>query len=105
MRADPRWRDYSLRLEFVGQNGQYLGDEQVNITGNGQSLDVHCQGPWVLMKLPKGDYKISTDVADAGHKDMTARVPASGQAHIVVRFPHAGGEVAHGSGPGRQAAR
>src|ERR1700744_2170924 len=32
-RNDPRWKDYSLRLEFVGAHGQYLGDEQVAVSG------------------------------------------------------------------------
>ena len=41
------------------------------------------------MKLPAGTYHVSTDVADAGHKDVTVHVPAQ----VVVRFPNAGGEV------------
>jgi len=89
VRMDPQWQSYSLRLEFAGKAGQYLGDETVNISGNGKSVSVHCGGPWVLMKLPAGTYHVSTDVADAGHKDVTVHVPAQ----VVVRFPNAGGEV------------
>jgi hypothetical protein len=89
VRADPKWRDYSLRLEFAGKDGQYLGDETVNISGNGSSISVHCGGPWVLMKLPSGTYKVSAEVPEAGHKDLTVHVPT----HVVVRFPNAGGEV------------
>ena len=107
-RTNPLWQDYSLRLEFVGAAGQYLGDETVTVTGNGQSVEVHCSDPWVLMKLPRGTYKIGTDVGEAGHRDLTARVPESGQAHIIVRFPNAGGEVAspiRPGAPGPQASR
>jgi len=93
-RQNPLWQDYSLRLEFVGADGQYLGNETVTVNGNGQSVEVHCSDPWVLMKLPQGTYRIATDVAEAGHRDVTARIPESGQAHIIVRFPDAGGEVA-----------
>ncbi len=89
VRMDPQWQSYSLRLEFAGKAGQYLGDETVNISGNGKSVSVHCGGPWVLMKLPPGTYHVSTDVADAGHKDVTVHVPGK----VVVRFPNAGGEV------------
>jgi len=89
VREDPKWQAYSLRLEFAGKDGQYLGDEQVNVSGNGQSISVHCNGPWVLMKLPPGTYKVTADVADAGHKDVTVRVPG----RVIVRFPNAGGEV------------
>ncbi len=86
-RADARWRAYPLHLEFVGQGGQYLGDEQVSITGNGVSVSVHCQGPWVLMKLPAGTYQLSMDVLEGGHRDMTVKSPG----HVIVRFPNAGG--------------
>ena len=89
VRDDPRWRAYSLRLEFTGKDGQYLGDETVNVSGNGHSVSVHCGGPWVLMKLPNGSYKVSADVAEAGHKDVTVRAPG----RVIVRFPNAGGAV------------
>jgi hypothetical protein len=90
VRDDPRWQAYSLRLEFAGKEGQYLGDERVTVSGNGQSVSVHCAGPWVLMKLPKGAYKVSADVAGAGHQDLTVQAPG----RVIVRFPNAGGETA-----------
>ena len=31
VRMDPQWQSYSLRLEFAGKGGQYLGDETVNV--------------------------------------------------------------------------
>src|SRR5215472_11316591 len=34
-RMNPEWSQYSLRLEFAGQAGQYLGDETVNVSGHG----------------------------------------------------------------------
>ncbi len=86
-RMNPEWKDYSLRLEFAGRDGQYLGDENVNVSGGGQNLSVHCAGPWVLMMLPPGTYHVAADVADAGHKDVTVHVPG----HVVVHFPNAGG--------------
>ena len=89
VREDPKWRDYSLRLEFAGKDGQYLGDETVNVSGNGREVSVHCNGPWVLMKLPSGSYRVSADVAEAGHKDVTVHAPG----RVVVHFPNAGGEV------------
>lgn len=89
VRDDPRWQAYSLRLEFAGKDGQYLGDEDVSVSGNGHAVSVHCNGPWVLMKLPPGSYKVAADVAEAGHKELTVRVPG----RVIVRFPNAGGEV------------
>ena len=38
VRMDPAVAEsYSLRLEFAGKAGQYLGDETVNVSGNGQN--------------------------------------------------------------------
>jgi hypothetical protein len=90
VREDPKWRDYSLRIEFAGKDGQYLGDEMVNVSGNGHSVSVHCDGPWVLMKLPSGSYNVSADVAEAVHKDVTVHAPG----RTVLHFPNSGGEVA-----------
>jgi hypothetical protein len=91
VREDPRWRAYPFHIEFAGKFDveQYLGDETVSVTGNGHSVTVHCSTPWVLMKLPSGTYKVSADVAEAGHKDVTVHTPG----HTVLYFPNAGGEV------------
>lgn len=88
IRADPQWRAYPFHLEVAGKDGQYLGDEKVTVSGNGHSVSVQCAGPWVLMKLPAGSYKVSLDVPDAGHRDVTMQVPG----RTVVHFPNAGGE-------------
>ncbi len=81
-RADPRWREYPTRLEFADKEGRYLGDATVNVTGNGKNISVHCPGPWVLMKLPEGSYKVSTNIAGTAQKDLTIDAPG----RVVVRF-------------------
>ena len=81
-RMNPEWKNYSLRLEFAGKAGQYLGDETVNAATE-KSVPYIARGPWVLMMLPPGTYHVAVDVADAGHKDITVHVPG----HVVVRFP------------------
>ena len=92
-RNDPKWRAYSLRMEFAGKGGQYLGGETVSVKGEELDVSVTCQGPWVLMKLPAGSYHISADVPDAGHKEMNVRVSPRGQHVAMFSFPNAGGEV------------
>jgi hypothetical protein len=89
-RANPNWRAYPMHLEFVGKSGQYLGDETVTITGNGKNISVHCGGPWLLMQLPNGTYKLSADVAGAGHQEMKIYTPG----RVIMRFPNAGGSEA-----------
>ncbi len=86
-RRDTKWRAYTTRFEFAGKAGQYLGEEQVHVSGPGVDMTVRCQGPWVLMKLPKGAYQVGVDVADAGHKDLKVRAPS----RVAVSFPNAGG--------------
>jgi hypothetical protein len=103
-RNDPKWRAYSLRLEFAGKGGQYLGGETVSVKGDEIDVTVQCQGPWVLMKLPAGSYHVSADVPDAGHKEMNVRVPASGQQVVVFSFPNAGGEITRPASQPRVAA-
>ena len=92
-RTEPQWRAYTFRLEFVGKGGQYLGNEQIRVTGNEFDVSVQCKGPWMSMKLPAGSYHIAADVEAAGHMEMNVRVPASGQRVVTMRFPNAGGEV------------
>jgi hypothetical protein len=103
-RNDPKWRAYSLRLEFAGKGGQYLGGETVTVKGGEIDLSVQCQGPWVLMKLPAGSYHVSADVPDAGHKEMNVRVPARGQQVVLFSFPNAGGEITRPTSQPRVAA-
>lgn len=91
-RQDAKWHSWPLLIEFVGKDGQMLGDSTVTVSGNGHDVAMHCAGPWSLMKLPAGTYKISADVAEGGHKEATAKVGANGQAHVIMRYPNAGGE-------------
>jgi hypothetical protein len=84
---DAHARTYPMHIEFVGKDGQYLGDERITLTGNGVNMSIHCKGPWALMKLPSGTYQLSMDVLEGGHRDMTVKSPG----HVIIRFPNAGG--------------
>jgi hypothetical protein len=92
-RTAPEWRAYTLRIEFVGKGGQYLGNEQIRVSGNGVDVSVQCKGPWMAMKLPSGSYHVAADVEDAGHMAMNVRVAARALRVVTMRFPNAGGEV------------
>src|SRR5258705_7114860 len=58
VRADPKWRDYLLRLEFPRKDGPYLRDATAHISGNGSSSSVPCGGPLVVLKTPRGAPKV-----------------------------------------------
>lgn len=90
-RQDPRWPSYSLKVEFAGPGGQYLGDEHLVLRRSGKELlSLICDGPWVLFRLPPGRYEVEAQV---GQQTTTsaAFAPASGQGRIILRF--ANGDV------------
>jgi hypothetical protein len=92
-RADPRWPSYSLKLEFAGEGGQYLGEERVTVSGDGVDVNVRCKGPWVLMKVPAGSYRVHATVANGGSKTVTVNVTGRGQTRAVLSFPAASGRT------------
>ena len=51
---------FNLKLVFAGKSGAYLTDVRVAIADTkGRTLvDTTSQGPWLLAKLPAGDYRI-----------------------------------------------
>jgi hypothetical protein len=52
--------DFNLKLVFALQAGDYLSSVRVVIAnGAGRTiLDSTSQGPWFLVKLPVGDYRV-----------------------------------------------
>ena len=90
-RADPRWNDYALKIEFAGPGGQYVGGETATIAQNGKDiLNVTCAGPWILLQLPPGRYDVTATLGNQEARSA-AFVSKHGQGHIILRFP---GELA-----------
>jgi hypothetical protein len=92
--SDPRWHDYSVRLEFAGGNREYLADLDVTIETQGgeQLLAVHCSGPWVLANLQPGKYRVRATYEHNLTKSVLITAPAQGQKRIVISFPEVAGE-------------
>ena len=80
--------DYSLKLEFaVEGSGAYLSDISVTLRqGTDTIFQVAGVGPWLLVKLPAGSYRV---IAVSGDQTVEAviDVPESGLASAVLRFP------------------
>ncbi len=53
-------RDFNLKLVFALQSGNYVSDVKVVIAdAKGKTLlDATSEGPWLLAKLPAGNYQI-----------------------------------------------
>lgn len=93
--TDPRWSAYPLRVEVVGHGGQWLADADITVArGASQIIATHCDGPWLLAKLPPGRYDVSGTLAGGATASAKAVVRSSGQARAILRFPNAGGAVA-----------
>jgi len=77
--------DYNLKLEFANTEGNYLGDVDVDIHGQGgQSvLDVVSSGPWLLTRLPAGSYEVR---ARAAGRTLTETVQVPSQGRETVLF-------------------
>ena len=80
--------DYSLKLEFaVEGSGAYLSDISVTVQRGAETVfQVVDVGPWLLVKLPAGSYRV---IAVSGDQttEATIEVPESGLANAVLRFP------------------
>jgi hypothetical protein len=96
--ADPRYANYPAKIEVAGGYGQWLGDNQIVISGDGQNITAQCKGPWFMAQLQPGRYTVSVTHGATSH---TARlsVAANGQHKIVVRFPELQKGKDDGTGP------
>jgi hypothetical protein len=89
-RADPRWPAFPVRLEFAAANGDFLGDPAVTVTDAGGKpvFSAQCNGPWVLIELPAGSYKVhATGQKGQYAKDFDIAVKAVGQTKKTIRLP------------------
>ena len=58
-------RDFNLKLVFATTSGAYLSDVRVLIadTKGHALLETTADGPWLLAKLPTGEYQITATLA------------------------------------------
>lgn len=91
-KSDPRWAKYPLRVEFADSTSAYLAGEVLTVydPAGGPPLEIACDGPWILLDLPKGEsFKVSAyaegqpDVRKTG----IVRAAAHGQARFTLIFP------------------
>src|SRR2546423_667331 len=75
-----------VTLKLAGANGQWLGEENLTISGNGQNIRFACEGPWVGMQLPAGRYRATAEIAGAAPKSVSFTV-GQGPREVMIRFP------------------
>ena len=89
-RSDPRWASFPVKLQFAAANGDFLGDPDVTVTDSSgkQVFTAQCNGPWVLIELPAGSYKVhATGQKGQYAKDFAISVKAGAQTSKTIRLP------------------
>ena len=89
-RNDPRWATFPVKLVFAAADGSVLGDPAVTVAdATGKPVfQAQCDGPWVLIDLPAGSYKVhSTGQKGQYSKDFTISVKAGAQTSKTIRLP------------------
>jgi len=92
-KLNPHWDSYPVRVAFAGANGDLLADEALTIFDESGAVvvSVGCTGPWILLKLPPGGYRIEgwLPKREAARQSGFFRVPPDGPVHLDLRFPDA----------------
>jgi hypothetical protein len=91
-KADPRWQAYPIRVEFSEPGGAYLADEALSVSDHAGKVlaTVACEGPWILLRPEApGAYSFKGWVPGgaAAPRGGAFRIPAKGQARMVLQFP------------------
>jgi hypothetical protein len=92
-RDDPQWNAYGVRIEFSNGLNEYLGDGAIRLRNSAGALllEVTCDAPWVLLRLPAGHYSVVGWVPGSSAKPRSAPIspPRTGQTRFVLQFPDA----------------
>lgn len=89
-RLEPRWRDWPVRVEFSNASNLYLADGEVVLsTARGRPIvGARCAGPWILFRLPPGDYRVTGRLPGLEARPRSAVFSSPGRApmRIVLQF-------------------
>ncbi len=92
-KLNPHWNAYPVRVEFSGADNGLLADEALTIfdAAGAEVVSVACEGPWILLKLPAGSYRIEGRLPKTQTLPQSGffRVTPDGPVHLELRFPDA----------------
>jgi len=79
---------YSLKLVFAYTTGSFLANVVVEIAdARGEALlDTVSSGPWMLVKLPPGRYRV-TGTLNGVVRSTEVEVPGQGLREVNLRWP------------------
>jgi hypothetical protein len=81
-------KDFNLKLVFALGNGEYLADVDVSVVdaANRVVLDTSSEGPWLLARLPAGNYQVNANYHGSVERRAVA-VGATTLRTIDFRWP------------------
>lgn len=92
-RDDARWLAYPVRIEFSNARNEYLVGAAITVrdAAGRELVNASCDAPWILLRLPKGAYRVEGRILGSSAKPRSAPFasPASGQLRVVLQFPDA----------------
>ena len=91
---NPAWSAYPVKLVFANPSGQDLAQEHISVMQGGKPvIETDCDAPWVLMKLPAGEYSVAASIgARTGNANFSTS--GSGQKTVTITMPSASGNTA-----------
>lgn len=64
-KQDSRWTTYPVRVVFSNRASQYIAGEHIVLSQAGkQKLTLDCGAPWILFRLPEGNYSLKATLPD-----------------------------------------
>lgn len=86
---NPAWSSYPVKLVFANPGGEDLAQEHVSVMQRGKPVvETDCDAPWVLMKLPAGEYSVAASIgARTGNASFSTS--GSGQKTVTIVMPPA----------------
>jgi hypothetical protein len=79
---NPAWDAYPVKLVFANPSGEDLAQEHVAVMQGGRPVvETDCDAPWVLLKLPAGEYSVAASI---GTRTGNASFSTSGQGQKTV---------------------
>lgn len=85
---DPRWNAFPLKIVFATGSGELYTDINVEIrdANNKKIFSVKADAPWLLVKLPAGNYTVHAKDMQGVQKSTTVAVPSSGQREYTFKW-------------------
>jgi len=91
---NPAWSGYPVKLVFANPAGEDLAQVHVAVMqGSRPVMETDCDAPWVLMKLPAGNYSVAATIpGSAGSRVGKANFSTKGGAQqtVTVVLPRSG---------------